>query len=204
MIIEKNKGEDRLIRKKKKNDKEEYGYYWQRMLGYKYSRELAIYKSVCGQKLKKEDRLKVHTGKRYKTYTKWEEYVRILYNNAPLAELEEFYKYLNYKKRADSTADILTLNLLPPLVISMISVWLLPAIDKIPENNLELAGKELSSVLVAIGVDFFLFMLCFAVLIGSIVCLTIMMAKEVVRSKQIVAFYEDYMKIIAEIIKEKE
>lgn len=188
---------------RKKELKVGYGSYWERMLGYNYSREFAIYNFLCGQELKKKELMKIPIDKKFKTYSAWECYVKSLYQNGPLSELGEFIKYLNFRKRIDSASSILTHNLLIPLMITLLSVWVMPALNDIPQNGVKIDNLGLSSLVMEIGVSLFIFLLQFGFVIGSIVGIVLMISKAVFNSKQVEVFYEDYMKIINDIIADK-
>lgn len=141
------------------------------MLGYNYSGEFAIYN--------------------FKTYSAWECYVRSLYQDEPLSELNEFIKYLNYRKRIDSTAGVLTYNLLIPLMIALLSTWIMSALNDISPNDIKIMHS------------FFVFLLQIDFVMGAIVFFEIILSKLVFSDKQVEVFYEDYMKIIDGIITDR-
>ena len=180
------------LRKKKVN----VGYrtYWERMLGYNYNREFTIYNFLCGQEIKGKELKKIPADKKFRTYSAWEDYVKSLYQNGPLSELGEFIKYLNFRKRMDSVSNMLTHNLLIPLMIMLLSVWVVPVLYNIPQSCPKIDN---------FGISLLILLLQFGLVIGSIVLIMIMVSKAVLNSKQVGVFYEDYMKIIDRIIADK-
>lgn len=189
------------LRKKKVNVG--YGTYWEKMLGYNYSREFTIYNFLYGQEIKRKELKKIPADKKFRTYSAWEDYVKSLYQNEPISELDEFIKYLNYRKRIDSVSNMLTHNLLIPLMITLLSVCVMPALYDIPQSSAKIDNLVLSSLFIEIGISFFVFLLQFGFVIGSVVLIVIMVSKAVLNSKQVEVFYEDYMKIIDIIIADK-
>jgi len=182
----------------KKKEKMSYKSYWERMLGYNYDTEFAIYNFLCDQKINIKALKRVPVNKRFDTYFAWENHVISLYCNAPLSELREFHKYLNNKSRINNNNSNLNINILIPIMITIISVVIIPIIFKIP-NNLGLGDTFVKSILLVI-----IFLALVYLVIGSILWLVSFATKTFVNTKQEEFYYKDYMEIINEILEEKE
>lgn len=187
----------------KKKEKMSYKSYWERMLGYNFDSEFAIYNFLCDQKIKKKDLKKVPIDKRFNTYYAWENHVKSQYCNAQLNELQEFYKYLNHKKRGNDNHNILNGNILMPMMITIISVLVMPVVFDITNNYDKINNLGLSNIFVkkVLLVSISLAQLYFVT--GCILWLVIFTSKAFVNSKQVEVYHEDYMKIINEIIVKK-
>lgn len=188
----------------KKKEKMSYCSYWERMLGYNYDTEFAIYIFLCDRKIKRKYLKKVSANKQFNTYFEWENHVKSLCCNAPLSELNEFYKYLNHKSRSTDNHSNLNINILNPIMITIFSVVLTPIMYGITNNydnlnNLISSDTFVKNVLVV--------MMCLArlyLLMGTIIWMVGFTSKAFVNTKQEEFYYADYLKILNEIIEEKE
>lgn len=188
----------------KKKEKMSYSSYWERMLGYNYDTEFAIYNFLCDRKIKRKDWKKVPTNKRFNTYFAWENHVKSLYCNAPVNELQEFYKYLNNKNRSNYNTNILNNNMFIPMMITILSVWVMPIMFEITKNYDRINNLGLRSTFVKEVIFFLILMAQIYFVTGCILWIVIFVSKAVVNAKQEEAYYEDYMKVINEIIVQKE
>jgi hypothetical protein len=187
----------------KKKEKISYKLYWERMLGYNYDTEFAIYNFLSDKKVKSKIMKKVPANKQFDTYFAWENYVRSLYSNAPLGELKEFKKYLNNKSRSNNNHTNLTNNILIPITITIISLVITPLIFVITNNYSILNNLRLSNVFIKVA----LLVIIFPVLLSLLICFILKMvslaSEAFLDTKQEEFYYNDYMKIINQILEER-
>jgi hypothetical protein len=185
---------------RKKIEKMSYSLYWERVLGYNYNTEFAIYNYLCDRKIKRKELKNLPANKRFNTYSEWENYVKSQYCNAPVSELKEFIRYLNYENRINGNRKILNSNILTPMMVTILSVWVMPFIFEINKNYDRINNLGVSSNIVK-GVLFVIIpMVQVYFVAGVILWFVIIVSSAIVNNKQEEAYHEDYMKIINDII----
>lgn len=188
----------------KKKVKVFYKSYWERMLGYNFETEFAIYNYLCEQKIKRKTLKKIPSNKRFDTYFAWESHVKSLYCNAPLGELREFHKYLNHKNRGIDNQRNLSNNIILPIMLIILSVVVIPLIYDIAKTHDIINNYEWISVFVRDVILVIISVAKFYFIIGFTIWLINVASKSFTNTKQEEVYYVDYMKIINEIIEVKE
>lgn len=187
----------------KRKEKISYKSYWESMLGYNYDKEFAIYNFLCDKKTKSKTMKRIPANKRFDTYFAWENHVESLYSNAPLGELREFYKYLNNKSRTNDNHSNLNINILLPIMITIISVVITPLLFEITNNYYKLNNSGVSNAFVKDVLLVTISLAMFSFVIGSILWLVNFASEAFLNTKQEEFYYKDYMKIINQILEKR-
>ena len=132
---------------KVKKCRRKYRAWWKEYLGYDFDEELRIYKYLCGIKVFR----KPPVNRRFTSYRKWEEYIRIKYKEADANMLQEFYYYLRQYERNASTSQGINYNVMLPVMVAFITGNLIPDYINFKKafsevGNISVRNKTCSSV----------------------------------------------------------
>lgn len=176
-------------------------------------KELTIYQYLCGSPLKKRVIKRIDEDKRFKTYSAWRTYVEGKYSNAEEKQLEEFRRYLTYRKRTITGLSSWWNTCFIPLLIAVIGAVLLNNLEeKFPSINMN-SVKYVVEVLLQVKLMYKIVIALFGVLVillyavvylmipASMFFMMYQILKTTIENEQESAFYEDYIEIIVDLIK---
>lgn len=178
-------------------------------------KEFCIYKDLCTSKEPKKSDMKKMEGIRFKTYDEWNTYVRKKYADAPLKGIREFRRYLNNRKRALRVINNWWYLFLVPFIITVLGTFIMDSLKDISLFQKLDFGTAWQAFPQFSGLEKILFLLLvlvvillaasptFVIIVGMFVFMWKMLGTSM-ENEQETSFYEDYMEIIDEIIKEKE
>ena len=168
--------------------------YWEERLNINIREEFYIYLYLCEGVTVKKKMLPME--KQFQTYKNWKEHIINILEKVPLDEQEEFWRYLNYRKRVMASNHAIIDNFLYPVVVGFLSAYLLEFVVK--------AGKwsELNGIADVIGNIFgiLLFIFLLSIFLRYIMNL---LRSEWNKANQEKCFYEDFMEIVDGIRKRK-
>ena len=194
-------------------EKINYIEYWNRRVGFKYEDEFLIYRYLCRESIKSKELKRLPVDKRFNSYLLWSQHVRSGCESQKKEELEEFYHYLNVKKRRGKMAR----NFLNSFCVSIIAAFfsggiIYSIVDHVTltldvnwlKNCIELFALNKYRMILGIGLFVISFLIICLVIIVTILIAECLLMKDPIRSTKEVYFIKDYIKIVKEIIKEKE
>lgn len=185
--------------------------YWNRYFDFKT--EYLIYQHLC-KKLNKHKIKKIKAEQRFFRYDCWKMYVMKKFENLPEAELQEFLRYLNVKRKIESNVrDYLVIIVVPFLVAGGFDIiktyWEdldFASIDfgglfLVAINTPSFLNKIIAIIIAMLGIIIVLLIIC-AVPIFFIMIIGIA-EKQMNETAMRKSFIEDYQEIIKELIDDK-
>ena len=172
--------------KYKKRPKRKYATYWKETAGFDCKKELQIYKFLCGRRMRHKPEVKY-------CFTRKEDWKKYVYSqdvDRNVEQLQNFLFYLEQAKRDVKDEEKITVNYMLPISAALIAGCLVPA--GIEWMNL---SEDIESVLLVVGL---------VLLILWILRVIYNAIKSVFDNSDKKYFYDDYMEIIAEILRKKQ
>lgn len=188
-----------------------YCEYWKKRLNYDYKEEYSIYKYLCGGMKHKRQEKKISEDRRFEAYSAWKEYVITCYETADLEKLKEFHKYLNMCSRVEKSEKGMSNTLFLPLYSAFATLLL----TKIDWTDMVTVSKEFADKMIEYGWDLggimsvlFAIWISIVIVFGLLILVPIFfmvlqMLKAAISEGEIEVFYNDYMEIINEVIRQK-
>ena len=171
--------------KYKKRPKRKYATYWKETAGFDCPKELHIYKFLCGRRMRHKPEVKYCFTRK----EDWKKYVYSQYADRSVEQLQNFLFYLEQAKRDVKDEEKITVNYMLQISATLIAGCLVPtAIEWMRSSeDIEPVVLVVSWVLVILWI--------LGVIYNAI--------KSVWDNSDKKYFYNDYMEIIAEIIKKR-
>lgn len=171
--------------KYKKRPKRKYAAYWKETAGFDCQKELQIYKFLCGRRMRHKPEVKYCFTRK----EDWKKYVYSQYADRSVEQLQNFLFYLEQAKRDVKDEEKITVNYMLQISATLIAGCLVPtAIEWMRSSeDIEPVVLVVSWVLVILWI--------LGVIYNAI--------KSVWDNSDKKYFYNDYMEIIAEIIKKR-
>ena len=94
--------------------------YWEDILSFNFTSELARYKVLCGLSGKKV--VAATDGAYYITHAEWKEHIEKIFSVLPKNKLQELRFYLRNEKRKSALIDTSNGTTLIPLILAMITI----------------------------------------------------------------------------------
>ena len=176
--------------KQNKRPKRNYSKYWEESADFNLGKELRIYKFVCGSRmLRKPEAEQCFIRKR-----DWGKYVYNKYACKDVVQLENFLDYLEQKKRNVKVGQEININYMLPIFAALITGYLVPSFEQWLEGlgNIAFIVKIIAF---PIGYGLFILTLFWMIYRGL---------RPIFDNSDETYFYHDYMKVISDIIKEKD
>ncbi len=166
--------------------------------------EMAIYKDVCGKRLKREEKKLICDKNKCKSYNQWKDYVRKKYNCYRKKQLINFYRYLKQKSRNEGQMKKGSELFFPVMLTIFITETYTKIIETINQDEFKKLFESCEKNTWSMVMAFTLILLVLIAFIIVFVIILYMFIAEVLDSSKKKDFYEDYQEIIGEMIDELE
>lgn len=166
--------------------------YWKDKIGFDCNKELLIYQYLCGT-IKKRKIKQLDDTKRFQEYKTWKSHVENSFPNLDNDNLVEFYHFIKSNARSyDNILDIYTHWALP-FIIAVFATWFIPKLlDSAIHNDVQAQSFSFLEQIIFLVIYSVVIIICFLLIAYPFIYIM----RDYTNSKNVCAFWEDYLEII--------